>query len=144
MGKMASIKGVPFVVHSDDSDSRCMSLKDIPAEDRVNSSDDPILQMIEEPFNAAMWAIAEDETTTAEKTMAVFEQCCGISRPCNRNKKASASVRSYDKEQIGAFVACTNALHRIELFFPACYNKAQETTGAAGRRLFKSLEVRTN
>ena len=100
---MASIKGVPFVVRSDDSDSRYTSLKDIPAEDRVNSSDDPILQMIEEPFNAAIWAIAEGGATTAEETMTVFEQCCGISRPCSRNKKESASVRSCDKEQIGAF-----------------------------------------
>ena len=96
MGKMAGIKGVPFVVRSDDSDSRCMSLKDIPAEDRVNSSEYPVLQMIEEPFNAAMWAIAEGGAATAEETMAVFEQCCGISRTCSRNKKESASVRSCD------------------------------------------------
>ena len=96
MGKMASIKGAPFVVRNDDSDSRYMSLKDIPAEDRVNSSDDPVLQMIEKPFNAAMWAIAEGGATTAEETVAVFEQCCGISRPCSRNKKESASVRSCD------------------------------------------------
>ena len=96
MGKMASIKGVSFVVRNDDSDSRCMSLKDIPAEDRVNSSEYPVLQMIEEPFNAAMRAIAEGEATTAEETVAVFEQCCGISRPCSRNKKESASVRSCD------------------------------------------------
>ena len=92
---MASIKGVSFVVRNDDSDSRYTSLKDIPAEDRVNSSDDPVLQMIEEPFNAAIWAIAEGGATTAEETMAVFEQCCGISRPCS-GKKASASVRSCD------------------------------------------------
>ena len=103
MGKMASIKGVPFVVRNDDSDSRCMSLKDIPAEDRVNSSGAPVLQMIEEPFNAAMWAIAAGGATTAEETMAVFEQCCGISRPYSRNKK-SASVRSCDKGRSERFL----------------------------------------
>lgn len=72
LNKMAEVKGVPSLTGTGSSDPRFASLSEIPAENKVNEGQYPVLQRIHDPYCNTLWAIANGDVTTVEEAKADF------------------------------------------------------------------------
>lgn len=74
LNTMAQVKGVPTLTGSGNTDKRFTSIDSIPAEDRINEGEYPVIALITAPYDDTMWDIAEGRVTTVEQAEAAFEE----------------------------------------------------------------------
>lgn len=74
LNQMAEVKGVPSLTGTGSSDARFASLYEIPAENKVNEGQYPVLQLVHDPYCNTIWDIATGAVTTVEEAEADFAQ----------------------------------------------------------------------
>lgn len=74
LNKMAQVKGVPSLTGSGSSDPRFAALAKIPAENKINDAQYPVIQRVNDPYCNTLWDIATGAVTTVEEAEADFAQ----------------------------------------------------------------------
>ena len=74
LNKMAEVKGVPALTGAGSSDPRFAALAEIPAENKINEGQYPVLQLVHDPYCNTVWDIATGAVTTVEEAEADFAQ----------------------------------------------------------------------
>lgn len=74
LNKMAETKGVPALTKNSSQDHRFAFLQETALENRINSNEYPVLQLIDGAFNDTLWHIATGDLTTVQDAEKDFEE----------------------------------------------------------------------
>lgn len=74
LNKMAQVKGVPSLTRNSSTDPRFVDIGTVPAENRINEGEYPVIDLISSSLDNALWDIMEGNATTVDEAAASFEE----------------------------------------------------------------------